>query len=252
MPVIDDIRAERKAVMQNGTFKQKIKYFWDYNKGKVLAVAFAAAFVITVGYKMIADPEIILNGVMLNVFEKTGQDASADLQKEFTAFAKPKAKTEVQFNTSMFYMVSNSGNSNENYQTMQKLLTLSATGDLDFITADRAAMTDIAYFDFFYDLREVLTNEQIKKYQSRFLYIDLAVLDKIKESNANFEDSSKIKKPDCTNPDEMETPVPVLIDIGADNRLGEKCNYSAETLALGVSGEKHKDMLAKFLAFVIE
>jgi hypothetical protein len=84
--------------------------------------------------------------------------------------------------------------------------------NLDFLVGDQETVVVLAYSEFFQDLSKVLSAEQIAQCKPYLLYIDQKVVDQIKKA-AESNSTADIVIPDCTKPEEMQNPVPVMIDI---------------------------------------
>ena len=250
MPVIDDIRLERKKI-KNKTLRQKASYLWTYYKVYFIVLILIAALISSYVIKG-KTPKIILSGVMLNVFVKTEQTSPEEtISKKFQEFCKyDPQKKRIELNTSLFYVANTKTETYENYNTMQVLITKTAVGKLDFMTGDRETMLELAYNNFFYDLREVLSEKQIEKYKPYILYADKSVIDRLAEGKS-IEKSSQLDIPDCRSPDKMIEPIPILIDISESPIITETYNYSNDTISFGVSGNHNMQMVGSFLDFVI-
>ena len=250
MPILDDIRTERKKI-RNKSLKQKFSYFWTYYKAYFIVAVLIAALVSTFVFKR-KEPEIILSGSMLNVFVKTDQASPEEkIANEFRKYYEydPRKKS-IELNTALFYVANSKNETYENYQTMQSLLTKTAVGKLDFITGDIQTMLELTYNGFFFDLREVLSKEQIEKFEPYILYADKFVMDK-KNEKSSLDSGLSIDIPDCRSPDKMVEPIPILIDISKSKIINETYNYSNDTISLGISGNRNTEIMNYFLDFII-
>ena len=125
--------------------------------------------------------------------------------------------------------------------------------NLDFVTGPMTSMQDLAYNGIFMDLREFFNPEQIKQYQDYFLYVDSAVITELADAYENDEDASSIKIADCTNPDAMKEPVPVMINITQCEKLAKIYNAEDGLLAFGViTNAPHQTRTLNFLKFIME
>ena len=117
---------------------------------------------------IVTRPDIILNGVMLNVYNMESESSPADLLPDFYKEQKIDSKEEeINLNSSLHYSVDNL---NTNYQTMQVLMAWLSADQLDFVTGDATSLTDLAYKDYFTDLRDYFTEDELAKYEPYFLY----------------------------------------------------------------------------------
>jgi hypothetical protein len=82
------------------------------------------------------------------------------------------------------------------------------------IVTDESSLEQYSYGEDFYDLREILSEEQLEKYEPYFYYIDMKT---VEERNEILNDASNLYldyvliAPDPRHPEDMEEPVPVGI-----------------------------------------
>ncbi len=251
MALMDEFKEERKAVLQDGTIKQKISYIWDYYKWHILIPLIVVIALISYIVNIVTRPDIILNGVMLNVYNMESQASHEELLEDFYKEHEIDSKEEkINLNSSLYYSVDNM---NTNHQTMQVLMAWLSADQLDFITGDAASLTDLAYNEYFTDLRDYFSEDELAKYEPYFLYIDYDLFLKRVEMADNMEDVSGIKLPDCTKPEEMKDPIPVMIDMSQNKKMTELYGETFDVLALGITvKETNKDMTLKFLDYLME
>ncbi len=251
MALMDEFKEERKAVLENGTTKQKISYIWDYYKWHIMIPIIVVIALISYIVNIVTRPDIILNGVMLNIHNIESAGPGEILLPDFYKEQKVDTKEEeINLNSSLHYSVDNL---NTNYQTMQVLMAWLSADQLDFVTGDATSLTDLAYKDYFTDLRDYFTEDEPAKYEPYFLYINYDVFLKRAEMANNMEDVSGIELPDCTKPEEMKNPIPVMIDMSQSKKLTEVYGETFDVLALGITvKETNKDMTLKFLEYLME
>lgn len=253
MALMDEFKQERESVRRR-TSKQKLIYFWDYYKWHTIIILVVIAFFSTLIYRAVTEPDMTLNGILLNTFSESTENPTTTLVDDFMENQNLDASNcEVTLNTSLFYTVNSETDIQmSNYEAIQVLLSQSSTGELDFITGDERALTDLAYKEYLADLTEVLTPEQLALYEPYLLYVDWSVVEEIELAGKNNEDSSKIELPDSRNPEAMKEPIPVLIDISHAEKLTEVYNYPFETLVFGIVNTENKDMTLKFLDYILK
>lgn len=252
MPLMDEFKEERESV-KKGSVTQKAAYFWDYHKWHMFLALIVIAFVANYIYSLVSKPETLLNGILLNSYSEDFEDPSEELVSAFlTEQHINPAKYDVYLDTSLRYTTAEpSGIIASNYQTMQVILARSTIGDLDLITADLNSMIDLAYKDLFWNLTEVLSDEQLSQYESYFCYIDLAVVRELDEANARNEDTSHIVFPDYSKPETMEEPIPALIDVSKSEPLRSAYGNAYDALAIGIVNDTNIEMSLRFLDFLI-
>ena len=253
MPLMDEFKNERESV-KKGSVTQRAAYFWDYHKWHVFLALIIIAFVANYVYSLATKPETILNGILLNSYSEDFKDPSEDLVNAFLTEQHINSdKYDVYLDTSLHYTAAEPSRIiASNYQTMQVILSRSTIGDLDLITADLDAMIDLAYKDLFWNLTEVLREEQLVQYEPFFCYIDLAVVRELDEANARNEDTSHILFPDYSKPETMKEPVPVLIDVSKSEALRSAYDNAYDTLAIGIVNDTNIEMSLRFLDFLMQ
>lgn len=252
MAAMDEFKKEREAV-KNGTLKQKLSYFWDYYKWYVIIPLVIIIMVGNTVYHKLTDPEVILNGVLLNCYNMEEQVPTAELIEAF--YEKQEidvSEYKVDLNTTLSYSTDESAASS-NYSSIQVLMAWTGAGTLDFLTGNLDAMMELAYRGYFVDLTTFLTAEQITLYEPYFLYMDQAVVEKRSEAFDNGEDANSIPTPDETKPETMEKPIPVLIDMNQSEKLTTVYGDSADALTFGVATNvPNKDMTLAFIDYLME
>lgn len=251
MALMDEFKEERKAIFENGTLKQKALYIWDYYKWHIIIPLIIVITIVWYIVHVITAPDVILNGVILNVYNTKTESSADTLLDDFYKEQKINLKEEeINLNMSLYYTA---GNDNANYESSQALMAWLAAGQLDFMTGDVAALTELSYKDYFTDLREYLTDEQIQKYEPYFLYMDYDFYTKRSQKISNMEDVSTMEYPDCTKPEEMVDPIPVMIDMSQSKKLTETYGETSDILAFAITvKDTNKDMTLEFLDYLME
>ena len=146
-----------------------------------------------------------------------------------------------------------------------------AGGDLDALSADSDIFTYYANQQVFADLRDVLSPDQIAKYEDLFVYVDQSYIDYLNSeeyqdyiSTGNFDASNKYAvmadkynkdfiMPN-TEPSKMENPVPVGIRLTSSEKLSESGAYSM-TNSIPVIGvminTKRPEVAVQFLEYLL-
>lgn len=251
MALMDEFREEREKI-KNGTLKEKASYFWEYYKWYVIIPAIIIVFLGTTIYQKVTEPETILNGILLNTYNEHSDASSREVIDAFSKQQKIDTKEyEVSLNTSLTFDSDNPSNTT-NSDTIQALVAWLAAGTVDFICTDINSSTDFAYNGYFIDLREILSKEEIQKYEPYFLYIDTATSKALEKALDDYMDDSSVPIPESSKPETMEDPVPVMIDLSKNEKLS-KIYANADSLAIGIAtNAPNKDMLLAFLDFLVE
>lgn len=252
MPVMDEFREEREA-LKHGTFKQKFSYFVYYYKWHVIVAVAVIFFLVSIIYQMATQKDNALYVAMVNVMEITD---SEEYSHKYAEYAGIDENTyNLMFDTSMRMDLSNLNSLTEDTITSsQKLMVYIAAQEIDLLISDEFVIGSNAYNDTFYDLREILTAEQIAMYEPYFYYMDQAVADRRKEQDIFAEDyEPSADYPDGRNPEAMENPIPVGIYLNETQLFNESFYYPREDIILGVVGNtKNLENAVKCIDFIMQ
>ena len=231
MPVMDEFREERESI-KNGTLKQKWQYFKDYYLLTVVIVLVAASLIGALLYNYVTAKEDALYAIMLNA---SSYDANEWFENEYMLSSGIDTdKLQATFDDASFYKLNS--NDEVSYTTMQKLQTYAGAGQLDVMLGTGEEFKYFANGVLFMDLRNLLSEEQLAKYEPYFYYVDDALLDKADENAQNqlAIDASAI--PDPRKPEDMEQPTPVAIYVESSDKLNQAFYFpnAEEGIAIGV------------------
>ncbi len=225
MAVMDELKKERESI-KNAPLNKKMEYIWNYywvHICLVLGVILVIAGIITtVNNKK--DP--VLCGIYVNCYE--ADYVNEELMEEFVEEQNIDLDTqEFYFVTDLSYRLDDgltSGTTNK--ETTQALTIYHDARTMDFVTAQRQVMEELALKNYFADLRDVLTEEQCEALEPYFIYFD----------------NSKGEK------------VPALIDISSGERLKEAYeDDAAETLTIGVVLDApNPEMVGKYIEYLMK
>ena len=254
MALSEEFKAERDKV-KSGPLPQRIAYFWDYYKWHTIISIVLIVGIVSFIYNLVTKTDPVLSGIMLNSYSKNTEATNA-LINEFIELRDIDTKEyHVSFNTGLSYSNEGDGTSAQlNYSTDQVITARHMAEDLDFLTGDLATMDTYAYRGLFTDLSTILSEEQMTFYEPYLLYIDMAVIEEIQRASEAFEDTASITHPDCRKPEEMEKPVPVMIDVSSCKRLTEIYEYEDihSSLSFGVCANAvNKENTVIFLDYVM-
>lgn len=251
MPVMDEFKEERAALKQ-ATIKEKFSYFWEYYKWHTIVIIAAVIFVSTLIYQMVTQKDNAIYVAMLNTVET---ESSEEYTRQFTEYAGINTdKYNVLIDTSMYIDLSDMSKLDERtLSSNEKLLVYIAAGDVDVVISNETTLLSYAYNGAFYDLRTILTEEQIARYEPYFFYIDQNYADQLGSQVATIEDYNTLSEyPLGRNPETMETPVPVGIYLDTAEKLKENYFFLYENMILSIPGNtKNLDMVSTYLDFVL-
>ncbi len=252
MALMDEFKEEREN-MKKAPLKEKIDYIWQYYKWHILIPLIIIIGLSSYIYTLVTKPDILLDGILLNTYNTEASDMTDKLTEEFFKVQNIDGKKyDISLNSTLSYNADTLAGATD-YETSQILTAWLAAGDIDFISGDLSTMTTLAYKDYFADLRDILSEEQIKTFEPYFLYIDEAVL--FAPTSDEVYDLTAVdteEYPDCTKPVEMDRPIPVLIDISGYKKL-EELYANPDELVLGIAvNSDMNDIFFEFLDFLKE
>lgn len=245
----DDMK-NAKIIFKTGTTRQKLEYIWDYYKIHIMLFVFILFFIVFFIYTNVTTKDTVLQGFFLNPLAKA--DTIQEFKDDYLVlYPIDNSKEDIIFDTSIYYL-SNDSTDTTSYQSLQVLTTRIAAGEIDFIIADNAILNNFSYNEYFCNLFEILTEDQVKKYEPYFLYYDLAVLEKINNIDFTSEEYIEIAVPDPSKPELMEQPVPVMIDVSKSDQLSTLYLGSSKNNALAFfSNSEHIGKALEFLEFIM-
>ena len=248
MPVMDEFKEEREA-LKNGTFQQKLSYFMDYYKWHVIVSVIALILVISIVTQMINQKDSALYVCLLNTVENND---TAEYTQSLAEYAGIDLnKEDIYFDTSMFI---EQGQWDQNsILSAQKFAAYLTASQLDMMITDSGSMADYANDEYFYDMREFLTQEQVEKYQQYFYYVDMAVVQKKLDARSDYNQEFIPDYADPRHPENMEQPIPVGLYLEGENVLKTLFSFRGDEVILGVfRNTKHGENISRFIDFLMQ
>lgn len=250
MPVMDEFKEEREA-LKHGTPKQKFAYFLDYYKWHVVAALAITGFAGSLIYQAVTRKEDAFFAAMVNIYEMASSEEHIQGFAEYAGIDLDEYN--VVFDTSI--RIDNSSMTQDTIASTQKLMVFIAASELDVIMADEAVIDQYAYNDSFYDIRDVLTDEQIQKYEPCFFYMDQAVAEAVSaaQDDPDYDYSQAPAHPDPRKPEMMEKPVPVGIYLDNADSLKEVFYFLNGDGVLAVPATSpNLETVPKYVDFILE
>ena len=250
MPVMDEFREEREA-LKHGTLKQKFRYFLDYYKWYVVAAVAIVGFAASMIYNMVTRKEMAFSVSLVNAFDiGTGEEQLAS----FAEYAGIDTEEfDVMADSSM--QIDYTSTDQNTAASLQKLMVLVAAGEIDALLSDEAVIEQYAYSETFYDLRDVLTAQQLEAYEPYFFYMDQAVAEAISEAqmDPDYDSNAMPERPDPRKPEAMEQPVPVGICLGEAKALNETYIFLGGEGILAVPATSpHLETVSQYVDFLLQ
>lgn len=245
MALMDEFREERER-LKHGTLKDKLKYFWYYYKFHTIVTLVCLIALAVFIHDAVTKKDYVFNAAFVNAGSLTETD-------EFT----PLTAQALQIDTDQYalhidnsiFIDKNDPNSEATYYSIQKLSVLLMTYDVDATVMHSDTHRSYAYTMAYSDLREILSPEQLQKYEPYFYYMDAAVYEEI----SKLQDEGKVYEkdfPDPLKPEEMEKPIPVGIYIADAKLLNEYFLFEPDSVFGIPAGTKHLDYALAFLDFI--
>lgn len=228
--VHDEIKEQQKKAFATMSTKEKFAYFWDYYKIHTIVVICVIAFVISFVRQIQENKPYAFYAVLMNAFSGLdSNDTNVMWENEFLEYAGIDPETyRVCIDTSLTQ--SADGGSQYEMANRQKMAAMMHTGDIHAIIADTETFESYAHMETFYDLSEVLTEDEFALYQDLFYYTDASAFDE--EDGDTLTEMEAIQKAyyakviDHSDPSTMEKPIPVGIRIPTSgNKLADAGYY---------------------------
>lgn len=249
MPVMDEFREEREAI-KNGSFKEKWNYFWEYYKWHVIVGSIVLVLVIMFIHDMATKKDLIFYGFFINAV--ADDTASEKFLNDFIELAELDTEN---YSVSIEDTVSiTKGSYDEvSYTSSQKMTVYLSAGDLDFIAADETTFEQYASADTFMDMRTILSEEQLEKYEQYFYYVDMVEVRKNEEASLSVSMDYEAKVYDHTSAEGLEEPVPVALYINSSEKLNEAYTFTEEAVVIGIPlNTSHLETALLFIDYILD
>lgn len=220
MGLKQSIQKEREK-LKDATFSQKLEFFWDYYKFPAISLVIILMIIGSFIHSAVTSKDVVLSGICLNCYQSSFETYYDDLTADFLKKqdVNPSRYT-IEINASMVFDPDNREAAEINYQSVQRIGAQITVGDLDFMIGNLDAMMDFVESGTFYDLSEVLTEEELAEYVPYLI--------------------------------NREQSIPVLVDLSSCDALAEGYPYLQEPLVLGVAvNAPHVDMIREWISYLL-
>jgi hypothetical protein len=263
MAVMDEFKEER-AALKNGTPKEKFAYFIDYYKWHVIVTVAVIAAVVSFIVELVNGKDNAIYICMLNTLEtsydglSTDSSATDELAAKFADYADIDTdKYEVFFDTSMTISSDTSTADEYSVTSTEKFATYLAAAEMDVLVTDADSMKNYAYQSDFCDLRDILTEEQLEKYEPYFYYIDNKTMEEWNEfldDINNLTGDTTLDAPDPRHPEDMAEPIPVGIYLDDCEEIRQYFYFRDEEniVASVFVNTQRTDTALQFLDYLME
>lgn len=203
--------------MKDKTLKEKLYYFADYYKWPLLAIIVGVIIIVSIIKTIVTGKDYCFVAMLVNSSNVDSEAMSEDFG-EYAGLDLNKYDCYINANE-----VENLAGSNySDYGVATRFAALLSAGDLDCVVFDSTVFNNKAVNDVFCDISKVLSEEDIKKFEDSFYYMDRAVIKKVNEDIA-YDGAYNIERGTYeeqlrdleyhTDPEAMQDPVPVGIII---------------------------------------
>lgn len=250
MPLMDEFREERES-MKKKSFRERLSYFWDYHKwhaiGTVVAVVLAGTFI----FQIFFGKDTGFYAVLLNT---TNLDQAEEYVQRFIDYAGIDTDDYIVTFDANMYIDNYSDILNlDKITTSEKLMASVTTGELDVMVSDVDSIQYYAYIEYFCDLRNILTPEQLALYEPYFYYIDQSEVERQMEAADDYASSYTVNYLDPREPEAMEQPVPVGLYVNHNQALQEAFYFRGEDVVLcACINTTRPETVSKFIDFVMQ
>ena len=266
MSVAEEIREQQKQAFSTMNSKEKLAYFWDYYKIHVFVLIVVIAMVSTFIYQYVTNKDYGFYISFVNAaITGQNQDLASEWAAEFQEYAGIDSNEyQVYIDTSV--ILSEDMGTSYSVSDEEKLFVMTQVGTVNAIIAETKTFEKYSQSEYFYNLENVLSAEEIEKYRPYFYYTDAATFDT--EDDDTFYEASERKDPakltiNHRDPSDMEQPVAVGIILTSDNKLADTGYYtyltsdeydyqgypSETVLGIPVSN-KEPELAVRFLEFL--
>lgn len=251
----------QKKMLEGKSGKEKLVWFWGYYKIPVIIFAGMIVLLVMLIRTWVTNKPQAAGLIMLNAeSEQAYQDPSEWLEQPLADYMGVNLKTNSLMLSTGGHITP--GGSTDQYEIAeaQKVMVYVAAQQVDVLCADAWNYESYAIADMYMDLRDVLNEKQIAKYEPYFYYVDGAVIEArqnytadgssdkpfVSGTIADITDQTKAaaaeqrgtwKRPD---PKSMKDPVPVGIIMTDSPYLTKSGLYQNAVPIVGVIGNsKH-------------
>lgn len=283
MAVWDDIKKQHKKVRKKG-FKAMMAYFWDYYKIHTFVILFVGIFAFYLIRDMASNLPYGFYAMMIN---STLHPDSDVISEDFAQYAGIDTQSyDVLIDTNV--TLSTGEYNTYDVSTQERIMAITAAGDLDVMVADQSVFEQYARNDYMTDLRTLMSEEELAKYEGYIYYVDKAIVDALLDgtyesssdasTNESSDDTSDTAASDATvsdqeisymlgisspssivtednfvlpDPDTMEDPIPVGIVLTDSAFMQSTQTFAGTVPVFGIIGNSsHTEEALKFLEYM--
>lgn len=179
----DEIKQERKKALEGKSFGYKAKYYIYYYKWYAIGIVAAALLLFSLINTIRNNKEVVLGVAVVNgVFEADYEG----FKNDFVSHIGLNEKQDVDIDSG--YTISAGEQNSFDLQSMQKIFVRMAAGQLDIIIAPEDIFSYFADIGYMTDLRNVLPQEEIDKYDVLIGHVPDDSVEAVDNANASRHD----------------------------------------------------------------
>lgn len=136
----------------------------------------------------------------------------------------------------------------QTYQNVQKFSAMVSAHETDLVVGNLDQIKGFAYSEYFHDLADILSEEQLANYKDFLLYMDGALI-----QDADPE-KGPVTYPDLQSPENMKAPIPVALRIPLSAYLSDiiNPNQKDEVIISVVFGAQNTANIVSFVEAIME
>ena len=250
MKFIDRIKEDWAKVKDMPT-NEKWEFFWDYYKIQALCILLVIVLIVQGIASVANQKEIVFSGFCINC--KISIDEDPFWEGFYETVGIDSEEQTVACYSDMQIMP---GQIQLNNNTVQRIIAGCAVQDVDFIAGDPYAFQVCAYTSqqLFADLREVLDEKTLEKYTGRIYYIDQTIVDILNSPLGEQVEPDVLEYPkDPKDPESMEKPIPVGIDVSRREDLQKAYYLDGTTIYVGaVRSTARPELTKQFIEYLLK
>lgn len=268
MSVAKEIREEQKKALSTMSTKEKFAYFWEYYKIHTFAVIIVIAIVISFVRQLVTQKDTAFYAMLIDAVTTDSNYGLAETwNEEFLEYAQiDPDEYEIVIDTSV--TLSESINIQYTVANQQRLMAMLMAGSISTFVADTETFETYAQSDYFFDMKSLLSAEELEKYGPYLYYTDAATFDDssdISSDEKNVQNDRGNLVINHRDPSTMEQPVAVGIILTEDNKIAEAGYYAylkeagyeyqgyPSDVVLGIPlTNKEPDLVIRFLEYIFE
>lgn len=268
MAMSDEIKEQIDSLKGKG-WKAKWQWFVDYELVKVLIIAAVVIMIVAVVYQSVTSVPYVFGVVFVNA--AADEDQTEELEDDFAEYIElDQSQGELMIDLTESMSVGDSQDIYDLY-TNEALIVKIAAEEIDVWVSDAYTFENYLSNDMFMDLRDILDEEQIEKYEDLFYYVDQPVLTEEEEEaqeQAELEEASNTENTVSSeeayasmeldsfvypDPSTMENPVPVGIVCNSAAYIEDHHNYDTYVCVMGViANTEYPDVCSEFIEYLFE